>query len=498
MNQPLRLLCLLLLAGASILPTGSAQEQPQLFGTTWEDLSQFGVDLQDEYLERALALEHAPVYHLQWRFDGPTELQALQEVRVANYSDVEWHRLHFHLHPNLLGARLQVESALVDGRPARQELHDSGGLLTLGMHEPLPPGAAVTVTFDYDLEFRSAVGRNYGILGYRQGILSLPHGYPLLAVHRDGAWDLDLPDRRGDMAHAVASFYRVRVDVPAGIDLVATGRTTGWRREGDRQIREFTAGPVRDFYLAAGEEFDPLIAYASGTFIRGFAEFDSIPGMEEALEHTVAALEFMTERYGPYPYRELELVPISTSALGVEFPGVIALRRQLFSGADRSRLLESTVVHEVIHQWFYGLVGNDQLSEPWLDESLTQYLTLRYYLWRHGSGGYRAFRQDLLARWDQLDRSVQPVGLPVDAYDAVQYNALVYGLGPLVIEWLADRLGRPEFDAFLHEYAQRFSFRLARTGDFREGLEEACDCSLEGFFARWIAGGAAGGGDPVR
>ena len=122
-----------------------------------------------------------------------------------------------------------------------------------------------------------------------------------------------------------------------------------------------------------------------------------------------------------------------------------------YRGTPASLYLESTVAHEVGHQWFYNLVGGDQLDDPWLDESLTQFATLQYYTDEYGSGGEQGFRNSLESRWDAVERADIPIGLPVRAYSGQEYGAIVYGRGPLFFVALRNRMGTEAFDAFLKD-----------------------------------------------
>lgn len=47
-------------------------------------------------------------------------------------------------------------------------------------------------------------------------------------------------------------------------------------------------------------------------------------------------------------------------------------------------LLEYVIAHETAHQWWYSAVGNDEISEPWLDEALTEYSTIVYFEQKYG------------------------------------------------------------------------------------------------------------------
>src|ERR1041384_3632946 len=81
-----------------------------------------------------------------------------------------------------------------------------------------------------------------------------------------------------------------------------------------------------------------------------------------------AAVDAMSAHYGPYPYDRLTVSVTPGLRGGIEFP----MHIQIGAGIARRHL-----VHEVGHQWFYGLVGNDQYRDPWLDEALTNYAEAR-------------------------------------------------------------------------------------------------------------------------
>src|SRR5690606_30289215 len=122
---------------------------------------------------------------------------------------------------------------------------------------------------------------------------------------------------------------------------------------------------------------------------------------------------------------------------------------------------------EVLHQWFYNLVGNDQLDEPWLDEAVGSYSTYRYFVDRYGQDVGDNYFQTFLGRWDRVDRAEIPIGMPVAGYRDAEYGAIVYGRGPVFVRELEETLGREAFDAFLRDYVTRFRWEEGTTADFR-------------------------------
>ena len=149
--------------------------------------------------------------------------------------------------------------------------------------------------------------------------------------------------------------------------------------------------------------------------------------------------------------------------------------------------MESTVAHETGHQWFYNLVGSDQLNEPWLDEAVTQYATALYYLDAYGRSGEEGYIESWYARWDRVNREEIPIGLPVAAYDSTNsYSPIVYGRGPIFLSKLSDKLGEEKFNTFLKKYVEIYSWNIANTGRFKELAEESCGCKLTSLFKEWV------------
>jgi aminopeptidase N len=207
-------------------------------------------------------------------------------------------------------------------------------------------------------------------------------------------------------------------------------------------------------------------------------------GAEAGLQYAAQALRVFSDRYGPYPYTELDLVSTPTLALGIEYPGMIAITQDIIAPGDV--YFESTVAHEVAHQWFYGLVGNDQLDDPWLDEALAQWATLQYFTDEHGPGAAAGFRASLTGRWERTAGELIPIGLPVAAYSGGEYGSIVYGRGPLFFEALRDSMGAGAFDSFLRAYVEANAWGVATPEGLKALAEAECACNLTGLFEEWV------------
>ena len=138
----------------------------------------------------------------------------------------------------------------------------------------------------------------------------------------------------------------------------------------------------------------------------------------------------------------------------MEYPGLTAISSQLYSNPDRIISLESTVAHEIGHQWFFNVVGNDQVDHPWLDEAVVQYLTYLYFLDFRGSEAAEGYVENWQSRWERVENENIPIGLPAREYSATEYSAIVYGRGPIFIKALAEEMGVERFDLFFKGLCQ--------------------------------------------
>jgi aminopeptidase N len=179
-----------------------------------------------------------------------------------------------------------------------------------------------------------------------------------------------------------------------------------------------------------------------------------------------------------------------TEAGGIEYPGLFVIARHLY---DREGgFFELATVHETAHQWWYSLVGNDQIDEPWLDEALTQYVTMLYFEHYYGEGVARSILQDSFEGWY---KSLNPedqkmaIGLPAAAYSESIYGAIVYGKGPLFFHEIRKQVGDDVFYRILQTYLKRYRYGIAYPQDWMAVAEELSGQDLGGLYQEWVVGG---------
>ncbi len=438
------------------------------------------------------ALRDAPRYTLLATLQPEANrVQGQMSVTYTNRSSNDLAEIVFRLLPNAGsiygGGALTVEAASYKANPLQFRISQDGTVLTVLLPEALQPTEEITLDLDFTTQIPSGWGQGYGILNQRQGAVYLAGWYPLLAVYRDGWLTSDIP-AVGDALLAEMSFYEVSLIVPDGYQVIATGVELARDRVDGGFVHHLVSGPVRDFAVAAGADFETVQVVSGEVVLRLHTRSGA-----EAANTATAGLQIVreahaayTELYGNYPYTELDVVEGQISIGGYEFSGMVAIDeayRLSRSPADYQYLL----AHEVAHQWWYGLVGNDSINEPWLDESMATYSAALYL----ENVGEARQAEALVASWERQ------VGSPSAAQASVNSAALqftnwgpyrdaVYLRGALFLDTLRAEMGDEAFFAFLRNFQDTNRYSLVSSQDFLRQAERAAGRPLNRLIGTWF------------
>jgi len=453
------------------------------FNIAWDDRSLFRQNLTSSARSILEGLPGASIYHIAFSIaDPPTRLSGVEDVRYTNHETVTLTEVDLAVFSEILGGSILINNVTLDNQPVT--VTPQTGLMRLPLTTPLQTGESVIIHVEFEVTVPALGGDfYYGIFGYNDGILSLAHAYPTILVYNEQGWNNQTPDLDGDPLFSDTSFYLVSVDAPADLMLVASGTEVDRSYAAGRQRVLYADGPARDFYLAASSGFVKQSETIGDLTVNSYAPASLSQYAQSALKTAEAAIADFSRRYAPYPYTEFDIVPIITSAGGVEFPGLTSIAKNVYNEPE---FLEIVVTHEVGHQWFYNLVGNATQDQPWLDESLAEFVTWQYYLDQHGTQAAQSYRDEMQYTWDMLNDKNIPIGLPVSAYTSDGYVAIIYGRGPFFLLALRDRMGQETFDRFISDYTQRYEWAVATTADFKQVAEQTCACDLTLLFDEWV------------
>ncbi|MCP4540088.1 MAG: hypothetical protein GY832_23365 [Chloroflexi bacterium] len=462
--------------------------------TAWDDRTIFQaglIDVEQSLLDR---LPGATVYHIDLEIpDDFVQLHGHEEVRYTNREAEPLDEVYFRLFPNVAGGTATVSAVEVDGQEVQPIYEFDDSAVRVPLPQALPPGEQIVINLDFEIQVTFDMGGNYGLFGYFDDVLVLDTFYPVIPVYDDEGWNVEVPPPNGDWPYFDASFYVVNVTAPADLTVVAAGIEVSREQVGDEQVLTIAAGPTRDFYLAASEKYEVVSTTVGETTVNSYAFAERMERAEFALQVAADALESFNARLGVYPYTEFDVLSTPMLALGIEYPGIVGISLRAYdpdatiSGAPSQYMQEVAVAHEVGHQWFYNVVGNDQMDEPWVDESLTQYITGLYFLDVHGESGGEQYRRNMwYGYWSGVDQAEIPIGLTADAYAGNEYGPIVYGRGPIFVTALAKEMGQETFDAFLRDYYTSNQWGISTSETFRQLAEQHCECDLTVLFEEWV------------
>jgi len=424
-----------------------------------------------------------------------------ERLRYTNNEDVALGEIYLRLFPNAKqiygGGTLKATRVTVAGGQVEPRVEREGTALKVPLPQLLPPGAQIELAIDFEgvvpRDFGVGTEKlSYGIFNYTDGILALADWYPILAVYDDEGWNVDPVYGEGDAVYSDAAFYNVAITAPWDAVVVATGSRVGRKAGDDGLITHlYRSGPVREFFVALSRDFHVAREQVGEAVVNSYYLPDHERAGRRALHFAADALEVYNEKFGLYPYVELDVVEVPLHrAAGVEYPGLVLIARSFYLQPEEDRFFELTVVHEVAHQWWYNVVGNDVIDEPWLDEALVQYSTLLYYEEVHGRARY----DQVLRTWQQMvDQAVEEgrddvVGRPMSHWagrgDA--YGLIVYIKGPLFFHALREEMGDEAFFEALRRYYQTYKYGIAEPEGLLSIAEEVSGQELDELYRHWI------------
>lgn len=438
-------------------------------------------------------LEHLTRYDIDLTIGIESlSLSARQHTLYTNSETTELEELYFNLFPNSsrFAASMDIEGASVAGQevPFDYELGDTAAKVTLP--EPLLPGETIMVTLDFTARVPHVQENYYLVFVYAQGVLSLGDWHPMVAVYDDEGWNLGFPEGDvGEIVYSESAFYTVRLTLPAGLTVIATGVEAERRVNADgTQTSVYYGGPVRDFHIVVSDRYEVVSGMVGDTMINSYYWPEDEACGAEILWFANLALNLYNQLYGPYPFKELDLVEADLWPWGIEWPGFILVGEPLFSDPEEA-CGEWHVVHEVAHQWWYSVVGSDQVDEPWLDEALANYSTALYYRMVYDPERAEAeIREHINQRYAAYVQAYGDgiVGGSTRDYTRASYYPLVYGKGALFFDALRELMGDEAFFEGLRRYYKEYKYDVATPEGWLRIMEQTYGQPLDEFYERWI------------
>ena len=399
-------------------------------------------------------------------------------VQVKNTGADDTKLLYFHIYGNLYktdDSKISVLSVKdSSGNPIQFSTEDDDQLLRLTLNDPLISNSETTITFTCTATIPIMTVR-YGVA--RDGEIHMPFFYPQLAVYDENGWDTAPMNDIGDGRYAEISNYNFTITAPNDFVVAANGTQLSYIENGDTVTYSFAAPNRRDLIFIAYNDYTRMDRTVGKTQLIGYFNNNQVAPamMNEIMDTAEFSIKYFSENFCEYPYETLVITNAAHSTkatVSMEYSGLISV--------SPSYDFELVVCHEMAHQWFYSLIGNNENAEPWLDEAFAQFSSLICY---------EANGQAVDDYWDVAKIQADTTkGTTLDcAFDETDiYTNHFYGRGSYFLKELMDAIGRDEFFAMLSEYCNRFAYKNATTQDFLDILEEYSSTDVSSIVKQYI------------
>lgn len=421
----------------------------------------------------------------------------------------------------------------VDGELTSWEFHPTHrDIIRLDLSQALAPGERLTYSTPFRVKLPSGQISRLGHIGQSYQITQW---YPKPAVYDRNGWHPMPYLNQGEFYSEFGSFD-VRITLPANYTVGATGDWVEGSADNDAEKirldslvratnRAFELGMassqsmdfppsdarwktlhlrqdnVHDFAWFADKRWMALRGEVRSPAVDTWAFFTPAEAnlWQRAPEYLHDAILAYSRFNGDYPYKQVTAVDGTISAGGgMEYPNVTVIGK---SGTDLG--LETVIVHEVGHNWFYGILGTNERTEAWMDEGINSFNETRYFVEKYGdtlsltgrSSGPKGLFESIeatrfsYAMRDQFAYLIsarsgfdQPMACHSAEFSDLNYGTIVYKKSAAAMEHLRGALGTTTFDAGMQRYFDDWKFKHPTAADLRASLEAVSNQDLGWFF----------------
>lgn len=453
------------------------------------------------------------IYTIEAVFEEETmELYSNQNLKYINNEELPLNELCFHLYPNayrqdaiirpinnqsltkaypngMSYGNIDILKTEVDGI---QVSFNIGGedmnILTIPLSDELFPGEKISVDIEFNVKIPNVLHR----FGYGDKTVNFGNWYPVLCVFEDGQYKKSPYYSNGDPFYSDCSNYNVSVTVPEAYKGAFSGTVSNENANGKTTYNS-TIEVARDFAFVLSKDFKTASTVSNEVEVNYYYYNDL--NFEESLTIAAESIDTFTKLFGAYKYKTLAVVQAGFLHGGMEYPTLIYISDKLSPESYKE-----TIVHETAHQWWYSVVGSNQVQSAWLDEGLTEYSTVLFY---ENNPKYN------LSREQMINETLNSYKLFVDIYKQImgtantsmnravneytseyEYVYMTYVKGELLFDAIRTSIGDDKFYKGMKKYYKDNAFKHATPAHLITSLERGSGVKLESFINSWIDGTA--------
>lgn len=381
---------------------------------------------------------------------------------------------------------LTFESVFVAGQEVEINLTESKNILTFDLLNTLYPNEVIEIDLNFTVNLANINHR----LGYGNKACNFGNFFPIACVYENGFVKNEFSPN-GDPFYSDVSNFKVEINCDK--DYVVA--TTGDKIEsisGQNKKVECTADKVRDFCFVLSKDFEVISGKAGDVDV--FYYFYDDENAKQHLDIAVKSVNKFVKDFGSYPYKQLSVVKTNFCFGGMEYPNLVMISDDLADNETENYV----IVHEIAHQWWYGIVGNNEFQNAWVDEGLTEFSTALFFkefteygfdfdvVMDNATESYKHFVKIYSSIYESLDESMNR-NLNEFATEP-EYVNCTYTKGMLLFESLRQTLGEKKLLNCLKEYYKDYAFKNSSSEKLIESFSKTARINLESYIESWTNG----------
>ena len=375
-------------------------------------------------------------------------------------------------------------------------------VMTVPLPRPVKPEESLAIR----IAWTAHVPRTFDRTGVVGSYYFIAQWFPKLGVLQDAGWNCH-------QFHSSTEFfsdygtYDVEMTVPRGWILGATGVERERRDNGDGTTTyRYGQDDVHDFAWTTSPDYLVRTApFQSATLppvmMRLLLQPDHADQAERHFAAARISLRYYGEWYGRYPYGHITIVDpaFQSGADGMEYPTLFTAGTDWIAPRGATTP-EEVIVHEAGHQWWYGMVGNNEFEDAWLDEGLNQFSEGRSlaaagvpdHLVVHYFGGFVPYAIADVVQTREVDSNLlrdyrevatrDAQATPSYRYFPTSAGGITYAKTALWLNTVERMVGWPALQRGMSAYFAKWRFRHPKPQDFFDALNEAAGRDLTPFF----------------
>ncbi|WP_338657395.1 M1 family metallopeptidase (plasmid) [Sporosarcina psychrophila] len=405
-------------------------------------------------------------YNMKLSMDTNGLFSADISIDILNVSNEKWDELKLYFIPNMFTSEnspqlntpseVRIESVQIDNKDSSYSLEKD--TINIPLRTSVSPNESVTFQMKYHFTLP--------IEGYRfekiDSDYHLAQWYPMVPTYQKG-WNKQAYTSKGESYHTTFSNFNLTFDIPKEYTLVSTFDQEIFPSVSNNSLQ---IENVKEIFVAILKDPQVIRKKSDNVNIRVFGTGKSEELLDEVADTAVESFNYFQSIIGPYPHKQLDII---LDGPGMEYAGIVTVTNEV---------RKAIIVHEIAHQWFYGIVSNDPYVDAWLDEGITALATSLFLM--HGE-------KDL--SYIDFSDKIEPLpsNLPLHEYLKSTQSNYIYGQSHSNLAKIFNQHGgKQTAEDFLSRYFTLYKYKEVDTDEFVRFMKYYLELKDDSLFEGWL------------